>query len=197
MKALIGSLAATALAVAASTFPAFAAPDAPEAPATARTGTHVELAGEAVELMSALVDTLASAKDAESARVAATKLDTIASSFEALATRMVAVGKPTGVQKEKVNALFRAAEKDLEERMGESLTVLLTDQEVGRILGTALEKFGQRMNRLEVMEEWTKGAREDDSESSEGASGAEKAAEDDAGEKPSPAPAPAPGKEKE
>lgn len=179
MKALTRLFAAAALAAAAGILPAHAAPETPEAPASAATGTHIELAGEAIELMSSFVDALAAAKDVEGARGAVTKFDAIASDFEALAPRMVAAGRPTGAQKEKVDAMFRAAEKNLEKRMGETFGVLLSNQEVAEILGSALEKFGQRMERLEVMEQWTQGARDEGSEDSDASPAEKEAAEPD------------------
>ena len=123
---------------------------------TIELGKHAEAAKGLMKLMNGFIDNLSLVRDKESAEAAVTKFDGMADSFEKIAAEMKALGAPTGPEAEAVKTLFEQTEKEIQDKMSGIMGFLLGDEEVGKIITPALQKFGERMSNLDpLMEEWS------------------------------------------
>ena len=116
--------------------------------------THESLATEVIALSNRFIDTLNSAQNSEGARAAAAKLDGLAAEYESLAKRMRALGPPVGETKLKIEEMIKANEKRIRKKTSRLTAVMLGDIEIGEILQTGMKKFGERVEKLAVLEEW-------------------------------------------
>ena len=105
--------------------------------------------------MNDFIDNLTTAQDVESAKNAVAKFDEIAVNFEKIAKEMESLGLPDGQEAEAIKTLFSDTEKEIQEKMGGMMSILVGNQEVGKIITPALNIFGQRMDKLSpLMEKW-------------------------------------------
>ena len=105
--------------------------------------------------MNDFIDNLTTAQDVESAKNAVAKFDEIAVNFEKIAKEMESLGLPDGQEAEAIKALFSDTENEIQEKMGGMMSILVGNQEVGKIITPALNTCGQRMDKLSpLMEEW-------------------------------------------
>ena len=118
-------------------------------------GEHSVVAKRLMDLMNDFIDNLTTAQDVESAKIAVAKFDEIAINFEKIAKEMDSLGLPDGQEAEAIKTLFSDTEKEIQEKMGGMMSILLGNQEVGKIITPALNTFGQRMDKLSpLMEKW-------------------------------------------
>ena len=119
-------------------------------------GKHTETAKSLMAVMNSFIDNLSTVRDVESAETAVAKFEDMAASFETIANEMESLGLPSGQEAEAIRTLFSDTEKQIQEKMAGIMGFLLGDQEVGKIITPALEKFGQRMDKLSpLMEQWS------------------------------------------
>ena len=119
-------------------------------------GKHTETAKSLMVVMNSFIDNLSTVRDVESAKTAVAKFEVMAASFETIANEMESLGFPSGQEAEAIRTLFSDTEKQIQEKMAGIIGFLLGDQEVGKIITPALEKFGQRMDKLSpLMEQWS------------------------------------------
>ena len=119
-------------------------------------GKHTEIAKNLMLVMNSFIDNLSTVRDVESAETAVAKFEDMAASFETIANEMESLGLPSGQEAEAIRTLFSDTEKQIQEKMAGIMGFLLGDQEVGKIITPALEKFGQRMDKLSpLMEQWS------------------------------------------
>ena len=119
-------------------------------------GEHSVVAKRLMDLMNDFIDNLTTAQDVESAKNAVAKFDEIAVNFEKIAKEMESLGLPDGQEAEAIKTLFSDTEKEIQEKMGGMMSILLGNQEVGKIITPALNTFGQRMDKLSpLMEQWS------------------------------------------
>ena len=119
-------------------------------------GKHTETAKSLMAVMNSFIDNLSTVRDVESAETAVAKFEDMAASFETIANDMESLGLPSGQEAEAIRTLFSDTEKQIQEKMAGIMGFLLGDQEVGKIITPALEKFGQRMDKLSpLMEQWS------------------------------------------
>ena len=119
-------------------------------------GKHTETAKNLMLVMNSFIDNLSTVRDVESAETAVAKFENMAASFETIANEMESLGLPSGQEAEAIRTLFSDTEKQIQEKMAGIMGFLLGDQEVGKIITPALEKFGQRMDKLSpLMEQWS------------------------------------------
>ena len=119
-------------------------------------GKHTETAKSLMVVMNSFIDNLSTVRDVESAETAVAKFEDMAASFETIANDMELLGLPSGQEAEAIRTLFSDTEKQIQEKMAGIMGFLLGDQEVGKIITPALEKFGQRMDKLSpLMEQWS------------------------------------------
>ena len=117
---------------------------------------HTETAKNLMLVMNSFIDNLSTVRDVESAETAVAKFEDMAASFETIANEMESLGLPSGQEAEAIRTLFSDTEKQIQEKMAGIMGFLLGDQEVGKIITPALEKFGQRMDKLSpLMEQWS------------------------------------------
>lgn len=118
-------------------------------------GEHSVVAKRLMDLMNDFIDNLTTAQDVESAKNAVAKFDEIAVNFEKIAKEMESLGLPDGQEAEAIKTLFSDTEKEIQEKMGGMMSILVGNQEVGKIITPALNNFGQRMDKLSpLMEKW-------------------------------------------
>ena len=118
-------------------------------------GEHSVVAKRLMDLMNDFIDNLTTAQDVESAKNAVAKFDEIAVNFEKIAKEMESLGLPDGQEAEAIKTLFSDTEKEIQEKMGGMMSILVGNQEVGKIITPALNIFGQRMDKLSpLMEKW-------------------------------------------
>ena len=118
-------------------------------------GEHSVVAKRLMDLMNDFIDNLTTAQDVESAKNAVAKFDEIAVNFEKIAKEMESLGLPDGQEAEAIKTLFSDTEKEIQEKMGGMMSILVGNQEVGKIIAPALNTFGQRMDKLSpLMEKW-------------------------------------------
>lgn len=118
-------------------------------------GEHSVVAKRLMDLMNDFIDNLTTAQDVESAKNAVAKFDEIAVNFEKIAKEMESLGLPDGQEAEAIKTLFSDTEKEIQEKMGGMMSILVGNQEVGKIITPALNTFGQRMDKLSpLMEKW-------------------------------------------
>ena len=118
-------------------------------------GEHSVVAKRLMDLMNDFIDNLTTAQDVESAKNAVAKFDEIAVNFEKIAKEMESLGLPDGQEAEAIKTLFSETEKEIQEKMGGMMSILVGNQEVGKIITPALNTFGQRMDKLSpLMEKW-------------------------------------------
>ena len=119
-------------------------------------GEHSVVAKRLMDLMNDFIDNLTTAQDVESAKNAVAKFDEIAVNFEKIAKEMESLGLPDGQEAEAIKTLFSDTEKEIQEKMGGMMSILVGNQEVGKIITPALNTFGQRMDKLSpLMEQWS------------------------------------------
>ena len=119
-------------------------------------GKHTETAKSLMAVMNSFIDNLSTVRDVESAETAVAKFEDMAASFETIANEMESLGLPSGQEAEAIRTLFSDTEKQIQEKLAGIMGFLLGDQEVGKIITPALEKFGQRMDKLSpLMEQWS------------------------------------------
>jgi len=119
-------------------------------------GEHSVVAKRLMDLMNDFIDNLTTAQDVESAKNAVAKFNEIAVNFEKIAKEMESLGLPDGQEAEAIKTLFSDTEKEIQEKMGGMMSILLGNQEVGKIITPALNTFGQRMDKLSpLMEQWS------------------------------------------
>lgn len=119
-------------------------------------GKHTETAKSLMAVMNSFIDNLSTVRDVESAETAVSKFEDMAASFETIANEMESLGLPSGQEAEAIRTLFSDTEKQIQEKLAGIMGFLLGDQEVGKIITPALEKFGQRMDKLSpLMEQWS------------------------------------------
>ncbi len=119
-------------------------------------GEHSVGAKRLMDLMNDFIDNLTTAQDVESAKNAVAKFDEIAVNFEKIAKEMESLGLPDGQEAEAIKTLFSDTEKEIQEKMGGMRSILVGNQEVGKIITPALNTFGQRMDKLSpLMEQWS------------------------------------------
>ena len=118
-------------------------------------GEHSVVAKRLMDLMNDFIDNLTTAQDVESAKNAVAKFDEIAVNFEKIAKEMESLGLPDGQEAEAIKTLFSDTEKEMQEKTGGMMSILVGNQEVGKIIAPALNTFGQRMDKLSpLMEKW-------------------------------------------
>lgn len=118
-------------------------------------GEHSVVAKRLMDLMNDFIDNLTTAQDVESAKNAVAKFDEIAVNFEKIAKEMESLGLPDGQEAEAIKTLFSDTEKEIQEKTGGMMSILVGNQEVGKIIAPALNTFGQRMDKLSpLMEKW-------------------------------------------
>ena len=118
-------------------------------------GEHSVVAKRLMDLMNDFIDNLTTAQDVESAKNAVAKFDEIAVNFEKIAKEMESLGLPDGQEAEAIKTLFSDTEKEIQEKTGGMMSILVGNQEVGKIITPALNTFGQRMDKLSpLMEKW-------------------------------------------
>ena len=118
-------------------------------------GEHSVVAKRLMDLMNDFIDNLTTAQDVESAKNAVAKFDEIAVNFEKIAKEMESLGLPDGREAEAIKTLFSDTEKEMQEKTGGMMSILVGNQEVGKIIAPALNTFGQRMDKLSpLMEKW-------------------------------------------
>ena len=118
-------------------------------------GEHSVVAKRLMDLMNDFIDNLTTAQDVESAKNAVAKFDEIAVNFEKIAKEMESLGLPDGQEAEAIKTLFSDTEKEMQEKTGGMMSILVGNQEVGKIITPALNTFGQRMDKLSpLMEKW-------------------------------------------
>ena len=118
-------------------------------------GEHSVVAKRLMDLMNDFINNLTTAQDVESAKNAVAKFDEIAVNFEKIAKEMESLGLPDGQEAEAIKTLFSDTEKEIQEKMGGMMSILVGNQEVGKIIAPALNTFGQRMDKLSpLMEKW-------------------------------------------
>ena len=118
-------------------------------------GEHSVVAKRLMDLMNDFIDNLTTAQDVESAKNAVAKFDEIAVNFEKIAKEMESLGLPDGQEAEAIKTLFSDTEKEIQEKTGGMMSILVGNQEVGKIITPALNTFGQRIDKLSpLMEEW-------------------------------------------
>ena len=107
-------------------------------------------------VMNSFIDNLSTVRDVESAETAVAKFEDMAASFETIANEMESLGLPSGQEAEAIRTLFSDTEKQIQEKLAGIMGFLLGDEEVGKIITPALEKFGQRVDKLSpLMEQWS------------------------------------------
>ena len=107
-------------------------------------------------VMNSFIDNLSTVRDVESAETAVSKFEDMAASFETIANEMESLGLPSGQEAEAIRTLFSDTEKQIQEKLAGIMGFLLGDEEVGKIITPALEKFGQRVDKLSpLMEQWS------------------------------------------
>ena len=118
-------------------------------------GEHSVVAKRLMDLMNDFINNLTTAQDVESAKNAVAKFDEIAVNFEKIAKEMESLGLPDGQEAEAIKTLFSDTEKEMQEKTGGMMSILVGNQEVGKIIAPALNTFGQRMDKLSpLMEKW-------------------------------------------
>ena len=119
-------------------------------------GKHTETAKSLMAVMNSFIDNLSTVRDVESAETAVSKFEDMAASFETIANEMESLGLPSGQEAEAIRTLFSDTEKQIQEKLAGIMGFLLGDEEVGKIITPALEKFGQRVDKLSpLMEQWS------------------------------------------
>jgi len=111
--------------------------------------TAASLSDEMATQMGELASAVESAKDKESAEKAATRIDEIGDEFVAIAGRFDALGDPSEDDKKLVEEKMDKAEKENEEKMKSAMKNIMSNPEVGAILGKAMEGFGKKMEGVE------------------------------------------------
>ncbi|MCP5537586.1 MAG: hypothetical protein H7A51_15305 [Akkermansiaceae bacterium] len=111
--------------------------------------TAASLSDEMLTQMEELITAIESAKDKESAEKSATRIDEIGDELVAIAGRLDALGEPSEEDKKLVKEKMDKAEQDNKERMMAAMKNIMGNQEVGAILGTAMEAFGKKMDGVE------------------------------------------------
>ena len=111
--------------------------------------TAASLSDEMLTQMEELITAIESAKDKESAEKSATRIDEIGDELVAIAGRLDALGEPSEEDKKLVKEKMDKAEQDNKERMMAAMKKIMGNQEVGAILGTAMEAFNKKMDGVE------------------------------------------------
>ena len=88
-------------------------------------GEHSVVAKRLMDLMNDFIDNLTTAQDVESAKNAVAKFDEIAVNFEKIAKEMESLGLPDGQEAEAIKTLFSDTEKEIQEKMGGMMSILL------------------------------------------------------------------------
>lgn len=97
--------------------------------------------------MNALADALATAKDKASAEEAVKKIDGIGDAVDSIATRLDKLETPSEEGKKALNQKTDKAQEAMEKKMGGLIGAMMSNEEIGTVLGPAMEKFGERMEK--------------------------------------------------
>ena len=111
--------------------------------------TAASLSDEMVAQMGELITAIESAKDKESAEKAAVKIGEVGDEFVAIAGRLDALGDPSEEDKKLVKEKMDKAEAENKDKMMNAMKSIMSNPEVGTILGKAMEEFGKKMESVE------------------------------------------------
>ena len=114
---------------------------------TENTDTPDSLTDELIVQMNALADALATAKDKASAEEAVKKIDGIGDAVDSIATRLDKLETPSEEGKKALNQKTDKAQEAMEKKMGGLIGAMMSNEEIGTVLGPAMEKFGERMEK--------------------------------------------------
>ena len=107
------------------------------------------LTDEIITKFDELAETVATAKDKESAEAAAKKIDAIGDDILAIAKRLEALPEPSEDEKKKIDEKMDAAVDDMQKKMADSMKGAMADPEVGKIIMEAMNGFGKKMDEAE------------------------------------------------
>ena len=111
--------------------------------------TADSLSDELVSKMGELATAIETAKDKESAEKAATEIDNIGDEFVAIAKRLDALGEPSEEDKKLVEEKMEKSQGGDGNKMSAAMKSVMTNQEVGAIIGKAMQGFGKKMEEAE------------------------------------------------
>ncbi len=111
--------------------------------------TADSLSDELVSKMDELVAAIETAKDKDSAEKAATEIDKIGDEFVAIAKRLDALGEPSEEDKKLVEEKMEKSQDGNSDKMSAAMKSIMTNPEVGMIIGKAMEGFGKKMEEAE------------------------------------------------
>jgi len=104
------------------------------------------LTDEMIVQFHALGDALVSAKDKASAEASVKQIEGVGDAMAAIATRMDKLETPSDEEKLALDAKMDKVQEGMEAKMGEAMKSLMANEEVAKIIGPAMQKFGERMS---------------------------------------------------
>lgn len=113
--------------------------------AAAVVDTPDTLTDEIIVQMNALADAMVSAKDTDSAEAAVTKIEGISDKLDDIAARMDKLETPSEEKKKALDEKMDKATEGMQEKVGGAMTTVMGNPDVAKILGPAMQKFGERM----------------------------------------------------
>ena len=121
--------------------------------AVAKADTVESVADELTTLIESLPGILSTAKDAESAKAAATKIDALGDQLVACLDKLKAFDKPTAEQKAALEAKMGPRMDAMEQKMGPAMAAIMSNQEVATILNEAMSRFGEKTAAMDTVGE--------------------------------------------
>jgi len=113
--------------------------------------SYDSLSDEMLSVMNSLADALGSVKDKATAEAAAKKIDGLVPQVNDIAARLKKLGKPSKEQAQKINAKMDAADAKFEEKMKVGMGAAMSDPEVGKVIMTAMNDFGEKTKEMDKL----------------------------------------------
>lgn len=121
----------------------------------AQKSPHEQAVDDIVSLMEEFSESVGSAEDPTSARLAAEKLPKIGERFGSVAQKIKAMGKPDAATQEKLRAAYDAGEDALQERTQSFMQATSANPEVAAVLGKAVASFFQQTEESQgIVDSW-------------------------------------------
>ncbi len=129
--------------------PGAAAPKAAADTAPAAVSQHEKLAGEIMDAMKELAETLTAVKDLETAKAASTKIEVLGKRFEAIAAQLTHLTPPDDKLRAKINEKMDARDKEMEAVMGNVMEKKMKElaPDAAAVLMESLGAFFQKMGK--------------------------------------------------
>lgn len=110
---------------------------------------HEKLAGEIMDAMKELADTVMTITDLETAKSAATKIDQLGAQFDSIAAQLAPLPPPDERLRSMINARMEARDKEMQRVMGEELGKKMQEigPEAAAVVQSAFGGFFQKMDK--------------------------------------------------